>query len=174
MIETVTQKLEFTVSEAPLTPAEDLDYMHTDLHLRELRSSTAQPDEEAVEEDDAEEGPESPEQAPHTPHVRTITHTTTIPIMFSPFPTRDECHIPKTPLTIGHPPISRAPDSPFVPPSAFKADGTLDREAALAQIRERRGRARSIALGHATPKKQMVEGVGRRDISAPALSTWTK
>ncbi|RDI77285.1 hypothetical protein Vi05172_g12677 [Venturia inaequalis] len=171
-IETFTQKMEITVAEAPLTPADDLDYMHTDLHLRELRSSTVQPDEEAVEDE-----PESPQEAPRTPHnhaIRTITHTTTIPIMFSPFPTRNESHIPKTPLTIGHPPMSRAPDSPFVPPSAFKADGTLDREAALAQIRERRGRARSIALGQATPKKQMVEGVGRRDISAPALSTWTK
>ncbi|TLD27478.1 hypothetical protein E2P81_ATG10766 [Venturia nashicola] len=174
--DTFTQKMEITAGETPLTTAEDLDYMHTDLHLRELRSSTAQPDEEAVE-DGQEEEQESPEQAPHTPHnhaIRTITHTTTIPIMFSPFPTKNEIYIPKTPLTIGHPPISRAPDSPFVPPSAFKADGTLDREAALAQIRERRGRARSIALGHATPKKQMVEGVGRRDISAPALSTWTK
>lgn len=166
--------MEITVAKAPLKPADDLDYMHTDLHLRQLRSSTVQPYEEAVE--DEPEEPESPlqePQTPHTPHVRTITHTTTIPLMFSPFPTRNESHIPKTPLTIGHPPISRAPDSPFVPLSAFKADGTLDREAALAQIRERRGRARSIALGQATPKKQMVEGVGRRDISAPALSTWT-
>lgn len=184
-IESVVEKMEITVADAPLTPAEDLDEMHTDFDLREIRSSTVQPDEVAVDsspenEDEPLEEPASPMQrpAPHTPHhrtVRTITHTTTVPIMFSPFPTREEREMPMTPMTIGHPPLAHAPGSPF-PSNAFKADGTLDREAALAQIRERRGRARSIALGHATPKKQMVEGViGRRDISAPALTnTWGK
>ncbi|TAQ90374.1 hypothetical protein B7494_g1325 [Chlorociboria aeruginascens] len=47
---------------------------------------------------------------------------------------------------------------------------TMSREEALAQIRERRGRARSLAQGTLTPRKQMVEGSGsRRDISAPAV-----
>ncbi|KAK8087115.1 hypothetical protein PG994_002089, partial [Apiospora phragmitis] len=46
---------------------------------------------------------------------------------------------------------------------------TMTREEALAQIRERRGRARSAAQGAVTPRKQMVSGVGeRRDVSAPA------
>ncbi|OLN87163.1 hypothetical protein CCHL11_03635 [Colletotrichum chlorophyti] len=46
---------------------------------------------------------------------------------------------------------------------------TMTREEALARIRERRGRARSIAQGTATPRKKMIEGVGeRRDVSAPA------
>jgi hypothetical protein len=47
---------------------------------------------------------------------------------------------------------------------------TMTREQALAQIRERRGRARSVAQGAVTPRKQMMEGVGveRRDVSAPA------
>lgn len=44
---------------------------------------------------------------------------------------------------------------------------TMTREQALAQIRERRGRARSAAQGAATPRRQMVEGVERRDMSAP-------
>lgn len=44
---------------------------------------------------------------------------------------------------------------------------TMSREQALAQIRERRGRARSAAQGAATPRKQMIEGVERRDLSAP-------
>jgi hypothetical protein len=45
---------------------------------------------------------------------------------------------------------------------------TMTREQALAQIRERRGRARSAAQGAATPRKQMVTGGGeRRDVSAP-------
>jgi hypothetical protein len=46
---------------------------------------------------------------------------------------------------------------------------TMSREEALAQIRERRGRARSLAQGTLTPRKQMVEGGVRRDISAPAI-----
>ena len=46
---------------------------------------------------------------------------------------------------------------------------TMSREEALAQIRERRGRARSLAQGTMTPRKQMVEGVERRDISAPSI-----
>ncbi|SPO03301.1 uncharacterized protein DNG_05983 [Cephalotrichum gorgonifer] len=44
---------------------------------------------------------------------------------------------------------------------------TMTREQALAQIRERRGRARSAAQGAATPRRQMFEGVERRDASAP-------
>ncbi|KAI9737604.1 MAG: hypothetical protein M1818_005608 [Claussenomyces sp. TS43310] len=49
---------------------------------------------------------------------------------------------------------------------------TMTREEALAQIRERRGRARSLAQGSLTPRKQMVEGAEpRRDISAPAVRT---
>jgi hypothetical protein len=48
---------------------------------------------------------------------------------------------------------------------------TMTREQALAQIRERRGRARSVAQGTATPRKQMTEGAGpRRDISAPTAN----
>jgi hypothetical protein len=115
---------------------------------------------------------------PQTPvrEIRTVTTTTTIPITFSPFPPRpSQEDQPLTPMTVGHPPLAHPPGSPF-PASAFKADGTLDREAALRQIRERRGRARSVQMGHATPRKQMMEGVagGRRDISAPALKAWTK
>jgi hypothetical protein len=114
---------------------------------------------------------------PQTPvrEIRTVTTTTTIPITFSPFPARPNPEDqPLTPMTVGHPPLAHPPGSPF-PASAFKADGTLDREAALRQIRERRGRARSVQMGHATPRKQMMEGVtGRRDISAPALRPWTK
>ncbi|KAL9062159.1 MAG: hypothetical protein Q9157_009175, partial [Trypethelium eluteriae] len=53
------------------------------------------------------------------------------------------------------------------------APATIDREAALEAIRQRRGRARSFAEGKLTPRKPMVEGVApeRRDISAPVLGT---
>ena len=104
-------------------------------------------------------------QEPQTPirEFRTISTTTTIPMLFSPYPASQA---PTTPMTL---PSSRTAAT-FATPnaSALKADGTIDREAALAQIRERRGRARSVAMGQATPRKGMVEGVqGRRDISAP-------
>ncbi|KAE8446287.1 hypothetical protein EG329_012373 [Mollisiaceae sp. DMI_Dod_QoI] len=46
---------------------------------------------------------------------------------------------------------------------------TMSREEALAMIRERRGRARSLAQGTMTPRKQMVDNGNRRDISAPAI-----
>jgi hypothetical protein len=101
-------------------------------------------------------------------------------MMFSPMPAAAKLGVgaqhPSTPQTIAHPPRQRdendaPPGSPFFPSTALKADGTLDRERALELIRQRRGRARSVAMGHATPGKQMVEGVVRRDISAPTLKT---
>jgi hypothetical protein len=59
-------------------------------------------------------------------------------------------------------PLPNNSDNPALTP-------TMSREEALAMIRERRGRARSLAQGTATPRKQMIEGAGsRRDISAPA------
>jgi hypothetical protein len=141
--------------------------------------------EESDEEEPFSTPPESAanpppeEQPPQTPlqhEFRTVTTTTTIPIHFnSPFPS-SEAHQPTTPMTVGHPPLSQPLGSPF-PSKVLREDGTLDREAALEQIRQRRGRARSVAMGYATPRKQMVEGVGpngRRDISAPTLRAWTK
>lgn len=54
-------------------------------------------------------------------------------------------------------------------PAPFTLSATMSREEALEQIRQRRGRARSIAAGHTTPRKQMIDLGGlRRDISAPA------
>ncbi|KAK6592100.1 hypothetical protein H4I96_11960 [Botrytis cinerea] len=68
--------------------------------------------------------------------------------------------------------------APSTPKSLTLPNGTIDpaltatvsREEALAMIRERRGRARSLAEGKMTPRKQMVEGGSRRDISAPAAT----
>ena len=79
----------------------------------------------------------------------TISTTTRIPLADPPD------LIPKTtlPVDLAHPALSP----------------TMSREEALAQIHERRGRARSIAQGNLTPRKQMVEGGLRRDISAPAI-----
>lgn len=68
--------------------------------------------------------------------------------------------------TTSVPLAAAAENSPVVP---FTPSATMSREQALEQIRQRRGRARSIAAGHATSRKQMVDLGGlRRDISAPA------
>lgn len=94
-------------------------------------------------------------QFPHTPLYRELAlPPTTIPIHFSPAPPRT---LPATPATVAQQPSSR--ELPF------------DREAALEAIRQRRGRARSMASGQATPMRGLVVGVRgeRRDVSAPAL-----
>lgn len=110
--------------------------------------------------------PQTPSQAPPpTPYhsnIRTITTTTTIPMHFTPskpvFSFDHREHDAETiPPTIMSPPRDRSGSAP-----------AFDREAALAAIAYRRGRAKSIAEGHVTPRKQMIDGA-RRDISAPAL-----
>ncbi|KAK7631425.1 hypothetical protein IWX47DRAFT_202170 [Phyllosticta citricarpa] len=96
-------------------------------------------------------------QPPATPgnhFVRTITTTTTIPLVLdSPRPTSTiDMEASATPS------LSRTPSLKERP---------FDREAALEQIRQRRMRSRSVAEGRMTPRKQMVE---RRDWSAPAAT----
>lgn len=122
--------------------------------------------------------PADPSQTPANHFHRTVTTTTTIPICFdSPKPVQ-HFH------TISRSTFARAAaDSAFATPTAAEKrsssgaglnrtpstkDRPFDREAALEQIQARRRRARSVAEGRATPRKQMVEGAGiRRDISAP-------
>ncbi|KAF2769126.1 hypothetical protein EJ03DRAFT_327714 [Teratosphaeria nubilosa] len=103
-----------------------------------------------------------------TRSVRTITTTTTIPMHFTPIAKHQMLLAHEDPENID-PTASDGVELQRVrsgPPEGF------DRAAALAAIEYRRGRAKSIAAGQATPRKQMLEGVGlkeRRDISAPAL-----
>ncbi|RAL67361.1 hypothetical protein DID88_008116 [Monilinia fructigena] len=87
----------------------------------------------------------------------TVSTTTRIPLAD---PSEDQAHdtTPKTPTS------SALPNNTNDPALA----STVSREEALAMIRERRGRARSLANGTMTPRKQMVEGGNRRDVSAPA------
>lgn len=85
--------------------------------------------------------PSTPSTPPKTIH--TTTFTTTIPLA------------PSTP--------SEAM-TPIAPP--YTPNATLTREQALEQIRQRRGRARSIAAGLGTPRRPMT-AVERRDVSAP-------
>ena len=111
-----------------------------------------------------------PQQSPsrNQPSIRTVTTTTTVPIQFTPISK------PLKPFSIpadSDCAIEEAENIPPTPSTAAVLEGlTFDREAALKMIEYRRGRAKSIANGHATPRKQMLEGVnGRRDISAPTL-----
>ena len=68
------------------------------------------------------------------------------------------------PYTPAKMPYSPGPNSmPYSPAS------TMTREQALEQIRQRRGRARSIAAGNGTPRKPMFDA--RRDISAPTVGS---
>ncbi|KAJ8068663.1 hypothetical protein OCU04_002365 [Sclerotinia nivalis] len=95
----------------------------------------------------------------HEPTFHTISTTTRVPLAD---PSEDQT-FPMTPST---PTTSTLPNNTNDP----ALNPTMSREEALAMIRERRGRARSLANGTMTPKKQMVEGGMRRDISAPASS----
>ena len=88
--------------------------------------------------------PSTPRPLP-IPPPRTISHTTTTTV-----PLKDDIFSP-------------APATP----------GGINREEALEQIRQRRGRARSVAMGNGTPRKAVGDlGMGgwtpRREISAPA------
>ncbi|KAL1637804.1 hypothetical protein SLS56_000359 [Neofusicoccum ribis] len=105
----------------------------------------------------------------HTPanlFQRTVTTTTTIPMCFdSPKPAHHFHTVSRSTFSR----MGAAPDfsTPTADASKVK-DRPFDRDAALEQIQARRRRARSVAEGRATPRKQMVEGAGvRRDISAP-------
>lgn len=147
--------------------------LEEDLHsdARGLPGSTdATNDEAELQIEDASPGSEQPstpqppgparnKQTSTRPHpsVRTVTTTTTIPTHFTPNPKLST--------------FQRADGDDAEPENAeTPTTPSFDRAAALAAIEYRRGRAKSIANGHVTPRKQMVEGVKeRRDISAPAL-----
>ncbi|KAI1121688.1 hypothetical protein F5Y10DRAFT_96449 [Nemania abortiva] len=94
---------------------------------------------------------------PHTSTAfYTMTTTTTVPV-------HDENVKPHSvPLTLTH---GRTPSFDVNNPALTP---TMTREQALAQIRERRGRARSAMQGAMTPRRQMVAGVSDRNVSAPA------
>jgi outer membrane murein-binding lipoprotein Lpp len=122
--------------------------------------------EDAIYDSDEENAePAHEATGPATPYF-TKTTTTTIPISFSPATPAPKpgSHF-MSPFTVGHATTNlRVPALGEL--SLNKVP--IDREAALEAIRQRRGRARSMAAGQGTPMKQMVEGVKeRRDISAP-------
>lgn len=102
----------------------------------------------------------SPETRPHTTAAfYTLTTTTTVKVHDDHVPlTSSMSERLRTPKGNSH--ASFDTSNPALTP-------TMTREEALAKIRERRGRARSVAQGTATPRRKMVEGLDRRDMSAP-------
>jgi hypothetical protein len=138
---------------------------------KENRAAVINIHEDVFEEDDEDE-PQSPAQEPSTPatpfHYQLRTTTTTIPLHFSPAtPAFKPGRGPMTPSTIAH--AAEDARTPILSELSLNIQ-PVDREAALEAIRQRRGRTRSMAAGHGTPLKQMVEGAkDRRDISAPVL-----
>ncbi|KAL6705624.1 hypothetical protein ACN47E_006571 [Coniothyrium glycines] len=123
--------------------------------------------EDSGDEDDEAQSPTVEPSGPATPYfTRTITTTTTIPLHFSPAtPAFKPGRGPMTPSTVAH--AAADARTPVLGELSLNKL-PFDREAALEAIRQRRGRARSMAAGHGTPMKQMVQGVkDRRDISAP-------
>lgn len=119
---------------------------------------------------------ETPE--PSTPAPQSTPQATNLPSLPpSPIQPTPSFTFPHTPRPLPVPPprtisytktvtIPLKDDPPFTPAPA--TPGGISREEALEQIRQRRGRARSIAAGNGTPRTRMVEvGELRRDISAP-------
>ncbi|KAF2995204.1 hypothetical protein E8E13_001158 [Curvularia kusanoi] len=134
---------------------------HDDADLRSRSADIAIHEDESDEEMEMEPMPVV--TGPSTPYI-TKTTTTTIPIAFSPAtPAPRPGKQLMSPFTIGHGAANgRAP----VLGELQLNNVPFDREAALQAIRERRGRARSMAEGTGTPMKQMLDKE-RRDISAP-------
>lgn len=172
-----------TIESSPVTPLAHSTLLPADVQPSTLLRRSAQKEnknvvisihEDAIDDDDEEDEdmePPTPRQArtpePATPaHYELRTTTTTIPIAFSPAtPAFRPGRGPMTPSTIAH--AASNTQTPVLGELSLNKL-PFDREAALEAIRQRRGRARSMAAGHGTPMKQMVEGVkDRRDISAP-------
>ncbi|KAF2033933.1 hypothetical protein EK21DRAFT_97747 [Setomelanomma holmii] len=126
--------------------------------LINIHEDVVEDEEEAVEDEEAQTPPAT------RAHYELRTTTTTIPIAFSPAtPAFRPGKGPMTPSTIAH--AASNARTPVLGELSLNI-APIDREAALRQIRERRGRARSMAEGHGTPMKQMLTK-DRRDISAP-------
>lgn len=116
---------------------------------------------------------ESPVAAQSNTPYRQVsrTYTTTIPMKFTPMkPVFAVEHSQSGENEENHELTAPPADSPR---SRHGSAPTFDRAAALAAIAYRRGRAKSIADGQMTPRKQMLQGnisrTERRDVSAPTL-----
>ncbi|KAL8852839.1 MAG: hypothetical protein Q9221_002348 [Calogaya cf. arnoldii] len=129
------------------------------------------------------------QRTPAAPPSQHLPHPT--PTASSYFPPQEQKSPMRTPRALPHPPsipqnttTTRQPSSirsvtypthtttisvPLAP-IPVSPDRTITRDEALEQIRERRGRARSIAAGNGTPRRGLVLGTpsAKRNASAPA------
>lgn len=138
----------------------DLPAIPTMQALPEERLRHSAPDAPEEESTTPRASPAANHARPHTTaSFYTVTTKTTVPI-------GEKRRKPSHPAYHTQRPPSRADEVSFDANNPAMTP-TMTREQALAQIRERRGRARSAAQGVATPRRQMVEGVERRDVSAP-------
>ena len=117
----------------------------------------------------AERFSQTPQSTPQATNLPSIPRSPDQPVPSFTFPQTPRPLPNPPPRTISYTKTVTIPlkdDTPFAPAPA--TPGGISREDALEQIRQRRGRARSIAAGNGTPRKKMVEiGELRRDISAP-------
>ncbi|KAK0634354.1 hypothetical protein B0T17DRAFT_586215 [Bombardia bombarda] len=102
--------------------------------------------------------------AAHYNAVATVTTTTKVPL-------RGENRDPNMAARLAR--LQRTPshgEKPSFDVNNPALTPTMTREEALAQIRERRGRARSVVAGAVTPRKPMVEGVVNTGSSSSSSS----
>ncbi|KAF5008730.1 hypothetical protein FDECE_5017 [Fusarium decemcellulare] len=138
-----------------------LNAPHGEAHSAPLPSVPTMPD---VVEDTLV----SPDDRPHTSAAfYTVTTTTTVPIHDDNIPHNSSFNERLRTPSQNSTGTTFDLSNPALTP-------TMTREQALAKIRERRGRARSMAQGTMTPRRRMVEGVDRRDMSAPTVGVTNK
>ncbi|KAH7039998.1 uncharacterized protein B0I36DRAFT_357359 [Microdochium trichocladiopsis] len=150
--EPMTINIPTTSGDAPMTDAE----------AEELSDAeTVSPDSpvKVKEEEEVIDETADLEERPHTSAAfYTVTTTTTVAVRQD----NEESAGPRKVFSFARAEPSFDVNNPALTP-------TMTREEALAQIKARRGRARSAMQGAMTPRKQMITGLGeRRDISAPA------
>lgn len=149
------------------TNAAGEDEVHSEHHQHEVSHPTVtvplKDSPPSTPERNAQQDHDMDQQHQHS--IRTITTTTRIPMHFTPVSKPSMLTSwgqENIPLNLDGSANCAVDD----PPAALP----FDREAALAAIAYRRGRAKSIADGTYTPRKQMVD-LQRRDISAPVVGS---
>jgi hypothetical protein len=151
-------------------PEKHHEERHEERHEEPYEEEKMEEMESRYEEEKPEPEPElEPDLEPYHPNSSTASYTVTTTV-----PLRDETIVRSSSS------ISSLSEKLRTPSSASNASfdlnnpaltPTMTREQALAKIRERRGRAKSAAQGGASAQKKIVQGVSRRDLSAPTAKT---
>ncbi|KAL9607788.1 MAG: hypothetical protein Q9167_007333 [Letrouitia subvulpina] len=104
---------------------------------------------------------------PLSPRAEPETAKEPVPSTPHPLPNLPSQAIQPTIRSVTCPGTTTTTMVPLAPPVPFTPNRTMSRDEALEQIRQRRGRAKSIAAANRTPRKVAAEVVERRDLSAP-------